>query len=54
MNIKNSLVRNRSVWLGDVLGGWLLSAEERGRLVAAVMAVVNNLNYRASHNFLNF
>jgi hypothetical protein len=39
--MKNSLVRNRSIWLCDALEARLQSAEdERGRLVAAVMSTV--------------
>jgi len=39
--MKNSLVRNRSMWRCDVLGSRLQSAEEeRGKLVKSVLARV--------------
>ena len=43
MNIKNTPARKRSKWMCDPLEGRLQSAEEeRGRLVAAIMAGVGS------------
>lgn len=40
MNVNNVLIRIHSMWLCDALEARLQSAEERGRLVRAVMSTL--------------